>query len=98
VSLLNSPGAYPIFSTAVRQFGSDNVFADGILAAFCGFEGRRCWVTVNDGSYLGGRTLSATWRLARHGSRYGKPNPDLPELHGESGHAMSHRDWPSIRW
>ena len=27
VSLLNSPGAYPIFSTALRQFGSDNVMA-----------------------------------------------------------------------
>jgi lysozyme len=27
VSLLNSPGAYPIFSTAIRQFGSDNVMA-----------------------------------------------------------------------
>jgi len=27
VSLLNSPGPYPIFSTAVRQFGSDNVMA-----------------------------------------------------------------------
>jgi len=27
VSLLNSPGAYPIFATATRQFGSDNVMA-----------------------------------------------------------------------
>jgi lysozyme len=27
VSLLNSPGAYPIFSTALRQFGSDNIMA-----------------------------------------------------------------------
>ncbi len=27
VSLLNSPGAYPIFSTAIRQFGSDNIMA-----------------------------------------------------------------------
>jgi lysozyme len=27
VALLNSPGAYPIFSTAIRQFGSDNVMA-----------------------------------------------------------------------
>jgi len=27
VSLLNSPGAYPMFSTAERQFGSDNVMA-----------------------------------------------------------------------
>jgi len=27
VGLLNSPGAYPIFSTALRQFGSDNVIA-----------------------------------------------------------------------
>lgn len=27
VALLNSPGAYPIFSTALRQFGSDNVMA-----------------------------------------------------------------------
>jgi hypothetical protein len=26
-ALLHSPGAYPIFSTAVRQFGSDNVMA-----------------------------------------------------------------------
>jgi GH25 family lysozyme M1 (1,4-beta-N-acetylmuramidase) len=27
VSVLNSPSAYPIFSTATRQFGSDNVMA-----------------------------------------------------------------------
>ncbi len=27
VALLNSPGAYPIFSTATRQFGTDNVMA-----------------------------------------------------------------------